>query len=158
ANNTAGADTITLPIGTYALIGGQIQITDDLNINGANSRLTVIDGGGIDRIFRTRNTSVVSLSMLALLGGPASNGRAGHVDDSSTLNVTDAIVTSNDGQGGRGGAFQVRATLNLNRVSLSNNTASKGGAISFEGATVGSLTNVTLSGNTATSDGGALWT
>ena len=66
ANNTAGADDITLPAGTYTLtIAGQLEdagatgdldISDDLTITGAGAATTIVQAGtnntnGIDRVF-----------------------------------------------------------------------------------------------------------
>src|SRR5207248_424021 len=54
ANATPGADVITLPAGTYTLTiagadedagaTGDLDITDDLTINGAGAATTIIDG------------------------------------------------------------------------------------------------------------------
>src|SRR3989344_2882469 len=56
ANATAGADTVSIPAGTYTLsiagagedtnTTGDLDITDDLTINGAGNTATIIDGGG----------------------------------------------------------------------------------------------------------------
>ena len=61
ANALTGPDTIMLPAGTYTLTisgrcedtaaTGDLDITEDLTITGAGAATTIIDGGGIDRIF-----------------------------------------------------------------------------------------------------------
>jgi CSLREA domain-containing protein len=62
ANALVGADTITLPTGTYTISiagtgedaaeTGDLDISDDLTINGAGADTTIIDGGGLDRVFQ----------------------------------------------------------------------------------------------------------
>ena len=59
-----GADTITLPSGIYTLSiagadeqaakTGDLDITDDLTISGAVEATTIVDGGGLDRVFEVR--------------------------------------------------------------------------------------------------------
>lgn len=169
SNNTPGADDIFLSSGTYTLaIGsgddsaaqGDLDILDDLTITGADAATTIIDAAGIDRVFHIRNNStMVSMSGLTIRGGSISDHGAGvFVDNSSTLNLTDVILTDNNSNGGNGGAIHVHGTLNLNRVLLSNNSAGKGGGIYFHSAGGGSLTNVTISGNRAGPQGGGIWT
>ena len=69
ANNTAGADVITLPAGTYTLTianagglnedactQGDLDVTDSLTINGAGAASTIVQAGttaanGIDKVF-----------------------------------------------------------------------------------------------------------
>ncbi|MCA9071746.1 MAG: DUF4347 domain-containing protein, partial [Planctomycetaceae bacterium] len=169
SNNTSGADDIFLSAGTYTLtLGsgddsaqqGDLDILDNLTITGANAGTTIIDAAGIDRVFHVQNNStIVSMSGLTIRGGSALNNGAGvFVDNSSTLNLTDVILTDNNGNSGDGGAIHVQGTLNLNRVLLSNNTADNGAGVYFHGADGGSLINVTISGNTATSQGAGIWT
>ena len=50
ANAVPGAATITLPAGTYP--GGSLAILDDLTISGAGAATTIVDGGGLDRVFQ----------------------------------------------------------------------------------------------------------
>ena len=64
ANASGGADIITLPAGTYTLtIGGRgedaaatgdLDINNSLTINGAGAATTIVDGGGLDRVFDIR--------------------------------------------------------------------------------------------------------
>lgn len=61
ANNLAGADVINVPQGNYVLtlIGanedlaatGDLDIRDNLTINGAGSTLTTVNGNLLDRVF-----------------------------------------------------------------------------------------------------------
>lgn len=44
ANFLSGADTVTVPSGTYALPAGPLLVTGSITINGAGARSTIIDG------------------------------------------------------------------------------------------------------------------
>ncbi|NIM52595.1 MAG: CSLREA domain-containing protein, partial [Gemmatimonadales bacterium] len=64
----SGTDTITVPAGTYTLsiagtgedaaATGDLDVTDDLTINGAGADSTIIDGGGIDRVLHVDPASM----------------------------------------------------------------------------------------------------
>jgi CSLREA domain-containing protein len=61
----AGADTITLPAGTYLLdqAGGDLKLTSDIALRGAGANATILDAGGDDRsVLQTRNTSLLLCS------------------------------------------------------------------------------------------------
>ncbi|MCB9775997.1 MAG: DUF4347 domain-containing protein [Nitrospiraceae bacterium] len=159
ANAAPGTDTIIVPIGTYVLTTGKLDIDDSVIITGAGADTTIIDGNANERVFETKGSITVTMSGLTIQNGRESGNGAGVlVDGSSILNLSDARLTNNDGTGGDGGAFHVHGTLNLNRVLIDNNLADKGAGIYFHGADGGSLTNVTISGNTAVNEGGGIWT
>ncbi|MEN8762158.1 MAG: DUF4347 domain-containing protein, partial [Thiogranum sp.] len=158
ANNDPDADLITLNNGTYTLSGGDLVITEDLSIRGANANTTVVDGNAADRVFTIDNNSKVTLTGITIRNGNLPHNSGGvFVEFGSTLNLSDAIVRDNHSD--MGGGIHVHGTANLDRVLMENNTATnQGGAIHFHDADGGSLTNVTISGNTATAEGGGLWT
>jgi hypothetical protein len=159
ANATPGTDTIIIPTGTYVLTTGKLIINDNVIITGAGAATTLIDGNANERVFETRGSSITTMSGVTIQNGRQNGNGAGvFVDNSSILNLSDAILTNNNGTGGDGGAFHVHGTLNLNRVLINNNLANNGAGIYFHGANGGSLTNVTISGNTATNQGGGIWT
>nr|MBA3964781.1 DUF4347 domain-containing protein [Nitrospirales bacterium] len=159
ANAAPGTDTIVIPTGTYVLTTGKLDIDDNVIITGAGAATTIIDGNANKRVFETKGSSTVTMSGLTIQNGRESGNGAGvFVNNSSILNLSDAVLTNNDGTGGDGGAFHVHGTLNLNRVLIENNVAKKGAGIYFHGADGGTLTNVTFSGNTAVDEGGGIWT
>ena len=152
ANALDGDDTITLPAGTYTLTiagtgenaaaTGDLDIADLANkvtITGAGAASTIIDGGGIDRVFQ-----VLGLSTLELSGVTVTNGNAG---------------------GGDGGGIRVGGSLTLTSSRVSNSTASAGGGIYVQPSGgflqfAGSLTlNLSTVGpnNSATFSGGGIW-
>lgn len=83
ANTTAGPDEITLGSDTYTLsiIGtgenaaatGDLDISEDLVINGAGPNLTIIDGAQIDRVFHITPTGNVTLSGITIQNGFITN-------------------------------------------------------------------------------------
>jgi VCBS repeat-containing protein len=169
-NAGSGGDTIQLGAGTYTLsVGssgddagneGDLDILQSVTITGAGPQSTIIDGNSFDRVFHIQNNStVVTMSGITIQNGIASSNAAGiYVDNSSTLNLSNAVLRDNDGTTGSGGAIHVHGTLNLTDVLLTGNTAGEGAGIYFHGAVGGTLTNVTISGNTATNEGGGIWT
>src|SRR6059036_275156 len=91
ANALAGHDTIMLPAGTYTLTisglcedgaaTGDLDITDDLTITGAGAATTIIDGGGIDRVFQAIGAVTVNFAGLTIQnassGNPSGSGIRG---------------------------------------------------------------------------------
>ena len=159
AKAAPGTDTIIIPTGTYVLTTGKLNIDDTVIITGAGAATTIIDGNANERVFETKGSNTVTVSGVTIQNGrESSNGAGVLVDNSSILNLSDSVLTNNNGTGGEGGAFHVHGTLNLNRVLIANNLADKGAGIYFHNADGGTLTNVTFSGNTAVDEGGGVWT
>jgi CSLREA domain-containing protein len=163
ANATPGKNTILIPADTYTLsiagtgedaaVTGDLDITDDVDLLGAGAATTVIDGGGIDRVFDitgfTMPTVSISdvtiqngdVSLSGSFGGGVSNGFA-------TLTVTNSTIRNNEAAN-YGGVSNV-GTMTLSGVTISGNTATGvggGGGIGNTGTMA--LTNTTISGNTA---------
>src|SRR5437870_1652505 len=74
----ADADTIAIPPGTYVLGGagnedlaasGDLDLRASVTILGAGADLTIIDGGGVDRIFDIVESATVVVSGLTLRNG-----------------------------------------------------------------------------------------
>src|SRR5262249_23589102 len=77
ANAHAGADTIVFDeglIGTIALTGGELDITDDLKINGPGADQLIVSGGNLSRVFQVEAGEAVSISGLTIAGGHADTG------------------------------------------------------------------------------------
>src|SRR5262249_51373685 len=110
ANALAGDDTIVLPAGTYTLAipgtgenspgPGDLDISGDLTITGADPRTTVVDGDEIDRIFEIMPDVIVSISDISVQGGatPDANGpngvgsEGGGIDNKGHLTLTDCVI------------------------------------------------------------------
>ena len=146
ANYTSGADTITLPAGLYKLtrvgdddnaVLGDLDITDDLTLQGAGSGVTSIDGNGA--VTNDRVIDILAPAKEINIGGlKIANGKknSGHFDEGGGLYW-----------GGGGGH------LNLHDLIVENNTASYGGGLFLgygpHGDTV-DLENLIVRSNTAT--------
>jgi CSLREA domain-containing protein len=122
ANFVTGADTITLPSGVYLLtrlgdddlaVLGDLDITDDLTIQGAGSGATVVDGNGAvtgDRVFQILSSAKeTSFSGLTIQNGKKI---------SNTFDECGGLYW--DGGGGH---------LHLDNVTFYSNTARYGGGL-----------------------------
>ncbi len=156
ANAIPGADTITLPAGTYTLTitgqdedasaTGDLDITESLTILGAGMNSTIIQAGtstatGIDRVMQATHASVqLQLSDLTLRHGNAGGDPFSFVDD--------------------GGGLLVRGGTNvLTRVSVSNNSAARSGGIDAGSSGTGGtffLNDSKVENNSATHRGGGM--
>lgn len=164
----SGEDVITLGVATYTLsipgtgedeaLTGDLDIAGDLTINGSTDGSTIIDGGGIDRVFHL-DPSGAGAALAA--GGffftfnnlTISNGDAG-ADDGGGVVLSNGIATfngvtisGNRTTGSGCGIYSSGGTLTLNNSTISNNISTcTGGGIRFSGTT-GNLNNVTIANN-----------
>jgi hypothetical protein len=161
ANGNPGADTLTVPAGTYnlsiagtgeeAATTGDLDITDDLTLNGAGAASTIIDGNALDRVFDfIAGTSELS-GVTVRNGNTNSNG--GGILNHSNLTLSDLTISGNTANHGGGIDNLVGASLTLSRATVSGNTATSTGG-GFRDRGTSALTNVTLSGNAASEGGG----
>ncbi len=169
ANALAGPDSITLIAGTYALTTrggsedaaatGDLDILGDLTLTGATTGLTVISGGGVDRIFDVSGTAAVTISRLTIQSGNAVGTAAagGGIRNAGSLTLTALAIRGNTAPTGDGGGVANTSSgrLQLTNVTLSGNVAAaRGGGIANDvGGTV-RLNNVTLKDNSALTGGG----
>jgi CSLREA domain-containing protein len=154
----AGADEIVLPAGVYQLaipgpaedaaLTGDLDITGDLVITGAGAASTIIDGGGLDRVFHVdprgdriavtirgvtiQNGRVSPISFVAATGGGvllgATNTLGGTIP-SGSLTLGESIVRGSTAAGTGGGVANRGGTLTLVDTTIRDNTASTGGGI-----------------------------
>src|SRR6478735_11963545 len=83
------ADTIVLPAGTFTLsiagddalaASGDLDILGEVTIVGAGVGATIVDGGGIDRVFEIQGGVAATLQGLTITGGKAPDGGDGSSD------------------------------------------------------------------------------
>ena len=107
ANAWPGADTITLPGGTYVLsIGGtgednaalgDLDITDDLTITTRVGVKVIVDGGHLDRVFHIHRQATANISGVTIQNGfPGIDEAGGGILNQGTLNLFEVTVTSNE--------------------------------------------------------------
>lgn len=168
-NALPGADTITVPAGTYTLTiagsgedlnaTGDLDITGDLTINGAGNTSTTIDGGGIDRVFEVRPGATAQINAVTI-----QNGNSSGILNRGVLTINNSTVTNNSiATFGGGGIFNTATgTLTVTDSTISNNNANSpdlshggGGIYSDSGGPI-TLNRTTISGNTTTGRGGGI--
>ena len=150
ANALAGADSISVPAGTYTLtiagrdedsaatgdldIGGAFG--DDLAITGAGASATVIDGNGIDRVFHVCPSGFNCVP--------------------NNIAISDLTITGGDPLTDGGGGLRNRAILTLTRVLVAANVISVACGAGIDNTDTGTLAVVdsTIRGNTAGGSGG----
>src|SRR5262245_44592918 len=154
ANANPGPDLIgfapAASDGTIALTGGELNITDDLIIDGPGVNLLTVSGNNSSRVFSiSGSTTDVEIRDLTIADGRATGPTAVGLFGPVTLG---------------GGLLNTGANVLLSHVSLENNQAvgplAEGGAIaSFSGGTL-AVTHSTFTDNRAAGDiravGGAL--
>ena len=201
ANASSSANTINVPAGTYTLtLGGADDefnvdgaeqgtgdldiLNNDLTINGAGAGLTIIDGGGIDRVFDVNNFSNfgfpvnATFSGLTITGGNAPTSPDGYFepggaiqfdgtdyassgDPLGTLTITNCEISGNTASGPGGGIWAGFGSLFVSGSSISGNSSvhAAGGGILYDGSAAPGLrtlqiTNSSISGNHANSSAG----
>jgi CSLREA domain-containing protein len=150
-NYTLGAETITLPAGTFQLtrpgnddvaVLGDLDITDSLTIQGAGSGLTIVDGNGAvtgDRVFQI----LASAKQTSLSGLTIRNGKK--------------VATFDEGGGiywDGGGGY-----LHLTDIIVENNASYYGGGLYLNYSPQGDaveMTQVIIRSNSATAAAGGL--
>ena len=73
----SGADTITVPAGTYGLTDGALQPDTDMTINGAGAASTIVDGGALDGVFEVLQVEgdiVVTITGMTIQNGSVGCG------------------------------------------------------------------------------------
>jgi CSLREA domain-containing protein len=171
ANALGGADTITLPAGTYTLTisgagenaaaTGDLDVTGNLIVNGAGAASTIIDGGGLDRVIEIRPGATVQINAVTIRSGEVTGvgiagAGGGILNFAGTLTLTGSVVTRNTAGGVGGGISTESATTTLNSTTVSGNTASAAGGIFNHGAmTVNASTVANNRG--LLGDGGGIW-
>jgi len=146
ANNTAGADVISVPAGTYQLsitgtgensaATGDLDIDDDVTIVGADASTTIIDANAIDRVFHAISGVIEIQNITITDGAVTNNGGAGmRIESAADVTLSDCIVSDNHETSGNegGGGFYNAGSLTLSNSLITGNSANDdgGGVINF---------------------------
>jgi CSLREA domain-containing protein len=167
ADAAGGKSTITVPAGRYRLTiaaapqagsiadsdagNGDLDLNADISIRGAGVGETVIDGGGVDRVFEADSGTTTALTDLTVTGGDSTAGGSQEIDlgggvlNKGAITLTRVELVGNKADGG-GGMFSIPRTMPVIRDSLiANNQAFEGGGLRIDsGATI---INTTIVGN-----------
>ncbi len=158
-------DVVAVPAGTYLLaIGprgddagehGDLDLTDDVDLQGSGAGLTVVDAAGIDRVFDVAGGAIVRIFDLEARGGDAGSGDGGGIENDGELTLTGVVVSGNQALG-PGGGIRNNSLLTVRRSLVSGNlTADHGGGLDDHGTSV--LENSTFSGNDGANQGGGVY-
>jgi hypothetical protein len=131
-----------------------------LTILGAGASTTIIDGGGIDRVFSLHAGSLTAKDLTVRNGAGQSFGGGFYVVAEATLTLERVAVTGNTA--GAGGGIFNWGTLTIKESVIYGNSATDanggwcfGGGLYVWSGTA-NLTNVTVSTNTANCPGGGI--
>jgi len=164
----SGDDTIILPAGVYTLTipgddedanaTGDLDILDNLTLDGAGASTTIMDGGRLDRVLDIDAGVNVELNDVTITGGKCSGDGGGIYNDQGALALISTTVYSNVSSGfsGGGGIYndQGAVTLSDSIVSSNDGNVEGGGIYNDEGALT--LTNSTVRDNYAMNNGGIM--
>jgi CSLREA domain-containing protein len=157
-----GADSISVPAGTYVLTLGELPLTGD-TLNGAGARSTIIDGANSSRVISVSvNGSASTISGVTVTRGngvgQSASGNGGGIYATGGLTITNSHITGNTASSGGGIYMQSSSTLTLVGSTVAGNLAqtssgSQGGGIYGGGEALLQLANSTISGNIARDTG-----
>ena len=163
----AGPDNISVPAGTYVLAiagagedaaaTGDLDITADLTISGADAATTIIDAADLDRVVHVVAGTIVEISGATIRNGSSlgAGGRGAGILNGGTLTLTGATISGNS-------AFQSGGGIdNFGPLTIDSSTIS-GNTVAGQGAGIGNyssllLDNSTVSGNTGAHQGGGIF-
>ena len=147
---------------------GDLDVTGDITIAGAGAGATIVDGGGLDRVFEIIGTA--TLSGMTIRNGAAvsagsplfgSNFLGGLVENVSTLTLTNCTLSG--GRANAGGAIWSGGggTLTIDRCTITGSQAVGLGITNAEGGglylhTTTTISNSTISGNWSAGSGGGI--
>jgi large repetitive protein len=171
ANAHASPDDITLPAGTYALsltgskedagATGDLDVHDELQVNGAGAATTIIDGLDGDRVFHVV-AATFALRDVTIRGGQspedgenpfASMGGGVFVDDAAGGGTFERVTFRENSSpiGGSGLAIASNASpITLSGCTFDGNSSTQGPALHVNTTGPVSLTDTTLTSNTST--------
>ena len=162
ANAHAGADTVVFAselAGTIALTGGELDITDDLAVNGPGAARLTVSGNNTSRVFKVEAGETVRLSGLTIAGGNAGLGFGGGIYNFGTLTVSDSVLSGNSATTGgglfNGGTATVRDSIfTSNTASGSFPVGGEGGGLANESGGTVTVTGSIFTHNSALIGGG----
>ncbi len=146
----SGADTITLPAGTYTLsiagasedanASGDLDVASNLTLNGAGADSTTIDGNQLDRVLHVAAGGALTLNNVTISNGKTPNAGAsscngGGVYSQGTLTLADSTVSGNatgtipgsNGCSGGGLSLADNTTTTIRRSTISGNVTGDSG-------------------------------
>ena len=177
ANSNAGPDSISFSVnGIFVLTGaanedngtsGDFDIKQSLTINGNGASNTILDGGGIERIFDVFPSAATTFDLfgLTLQNGDTrtasfKEGGAVYLHNNVTSSINSCQIINNFSAAN--GAIENRGTMTINGSTISNNQniPASGSVVGGGIHNVGAMTinNTTISNNSVRGEGGGIAT
>ena len=172
ANALAGPDVVTLPAGNYTLgiaganedlaATGDLDVLEDLTINGAGETQTTINAASLDRAFHVLGAVVQATPEFTISGVTITNGFApgvagrggGILGFRGIVNVQESTISGNrTGDGGTfgaagGGIYVSLATLTVTDSTIFSNSTGTGSVFGGFGGGIGAnVATVTITGS-----------
>ena len=168
AANGAGAAVVVLGPGVYTLsragagedggATGDLDVTGDVTILGAGAGTTIVDGGGLDRVFDVLPGARLEITGVTLQNGDAGASGGGAIRNAGALVVTRSVVRASRAAGGAGGgilSLGSGATVEITASTIAGNSAQDGGGLAVHGAIT--LLDSTVTGNAAAGTAGGAY-
>ena len=89
------ARALLLLVGGNAAATGDLDITDDLTINGEGITNTFIDGADLDRVFHVLPGNIVEISGLTIQNGDIIGSSGGGIENTGTLTLLNVDISNN---------------------------------------------------------------
>lgn len=132
----AAGDTIVLDSslsGQIMLTSGELDITQNLTIQGPGAATLTVSGNNAQRVFHILPSVSATISGLTIANGSVPDFGAG-IESEGSLTLLDSTLTNNSaGQGGGGVSFVVSntgaASLTVSGSTFTNNTAPDGAGV-----------------------------
>ncbi|HEX5948942.1 MAG TPA: CSLREA domain-containing protein [Actinomycetota bacterium] len=178
ANTSVGPDAVLVPAGRYVLsippdgtpddgLDGDLDITEDLILEGAGAPTTILDANHVDRVVQVICCETdVFITGVTITNGTTANpfGGGGVMGLSVQVTLSKVSVVGNVTTNANGGGVSVSnpdARLNILDSTITGNVASEpgganGGGISNGNQATAVLSNVTVSANRASQVGGGI--
>lgn len=154
-----GADTVLLPAGSFVLTiagagedasaTGDLDITEDLTVEGASLITTSISGNNLDRTFEVLGNSHLTLTHLTIEGGSGTVGGLGgaiRINGSGALTLATARVRDTAADTAPAVYAATGATVNLYSSRVENNQS---GGLYFQIGSTGLVRDSSITGNNA---------
>lgn len=156
----AGIYTLTIPgLGENAAATGDLDVTDLVTIIGAGPTSTIVDGGGLDRVFEVRPGVIAHIVGVTIRNGNPGVGAAGGgiLNSAGFMTLNSSVVAGNTAVVG-GGIMNESGGLSVSLSTVAGNSAGSGGGIVNHGDASMSVVRSTVAGNDAApGGGGGLW-
>ncbi|MDF5707991.1 MAG: Calx-beta domain-containing protein [Nostoc sp. S4] len=160
ANNDPGIETIIFDTtgifgdatpDTITLTSGELDVTEGVIIQGTGANKLTISGNNASRVFNA--TASLSIDGLKITGGNAGNNNGGGIYSTSSVTLSNSIISNNTANTSGGGIYSSSATIS--NSTISSNTANTNGGGIYSSSTT--ISNSTISSNTANSNGGGIY-